>query len=123
MNWFQNPVSQVSSHDVIAANGELCYIVDDPLVAWHVGYQNPEWLGIELVQPNLGDVITTAQFKTLWWRLGYLHQKYGFPLDRAHLPQHSQTAQGMSVGKSDAIPRSNAAALDAFYAALFAAGG
>lgn len=118
LNWFANPASQVSAHDVIAFDGTLCYVVADELESWHAGYYNAQWLGIELVQPQLGDPISDAQIKTLRWRLDYLASKYAFVLRRENLPQHSQTQQGISIGKSDAIPRDDQSELDAFYVRL-----
>lgn len=118
LNWFANPASQVSAHDVIAADGTLAFVVDDELTAWHAGIHNNEWLGIELVQPRLGDPFTDAQFKTLGERLRYLSAKFGFLLDAEHLPFHSQVQQGIASGKSDAVPRNDQAAIDAFRAAL-----
>ena len=121
LNWFSTTASQVSAHDVIAANGELCYVVADDLQAWHAGSLNATWLGIELVQRRLGDPITDAQINTLAWRLKYLGSKYSFALVPDRLPQHSQTQQGIAVGKSDAIPRNDPEALATFYNRLASA--
>lgn len=118
LNWFQNPASQVSAHDVIAADGTLAFVVDDELTAWHAGEHNDTWLGIELVQPRIGDPFTDAQFRTLGERLRYLSAKFGFALDIEHLPFHSQMPQGVRSGKSDAVPRNDHAAIAAFRAAL-----
>lgn len=89
LNWFANPASMVSAHVVIATDGTLAYVVDDKLVAWHAKDRNSNFLGAELVQPNYGDPITQAQYRTLGWWLRAMSERYGFPLTADRLPFHS----------------------------------
>jgi N-acetyl-anhydromuramyl-L-alanine amidase AmpD len=120
LNWFANPASGVSAHIVIAADGEIAQVVNDALVAWHDPASNPIRLGVELVQPRLGDWITDRQVQSLAWWLASMSQKYGFGLTPATLPFHSETSSGRSQGKSDAYPL-NAPAGQAFRVRLQAA--
>lgn len=89
LNWFANPASQVSAHVVIAVDGTLAYVVDDRLQAWHARDRNANYLGAELVQPNYGDTISQAQYRTLGWWLRAMAERYGFPLTVDRLPFHS----------------------------------
>lgn len=101
LNWFMNPASQVSAHAVFAHDGRWCIMVDDENMAWHAGEHNATWLGVELEQPNVGSIITTAQYINLaaWCR--EMSEKYGFPLDTDHLVEHRDMPQGRRLGKTD----------------------
>ena len=90
LNWFMNPASYVSAHVVISYAGEIASVIPDEWVAWHAKSYNQEWLGVELEQPNLGDLISPAQYQKLseWCR--EMAEKYGFPLDVDHLVEHWQ---------------------------------
>lgn len=107
LSWFANPSAQVSAHIVIAVDGEIAQCVADPLVAWHDPSSNAQMLGVELVQALYGDPISDAQIGSLAWWLRGMGAKYGFPLDPDHLPFHSQTASGISQGKSDPYKRND----------------
>jgi len=105
LSWFANPASQVSAHGVIAADGTLANVVDPDLVAWHAGSAaNTSMLGVELVQPRLGDPITEAQYRTLRWWLLRMGLRFGFALDHLHLPEHREIPQGIAQGKTDVGP-------------------
>ena len=101
LNHFMNPASEVSAHIVIAADGTIAKVVDPDLVAFHAGEHNHTHLGIELVQPRLGDEITDAQYRSCAIWLKEMTEKFGFALDRGNLPEHRETSQGAGVGKSD----------------------
>jgi hypothetical protein len=101
LNHFGNPASEVSAHIVIAADGTIAEVVDPDLTAWHAGFHNDSFLGIELVQPRPGDEITDAQLRSCAWWLNRMSRRYGFGLTEANLPEHRNTAQGMSKRKSD----------------------
>ena len=101
LNWFSNPASQVSAHIVIGPDGTIAEVVDPDLVAWHAGVHNSSYLGIELTQPRLGDSITDSQYHSCAWWLKKMSKRYGFPLEPGNLPEHRQTPQGVSVGKTD----------------------
>lgn len=45
--WFQNPISQLSAHYVIAQNGDIYQTVRDGDAAWHARSANRESIGIE----------------------------------------------------------------------------
>jgi len=98
---FRNPGSQVSSHIVIAADGTIANVVDPELVAFHAGFHNSAFLGIELVQPRIGDEITDAQYRSCARWLTEMSGRFGFALVEGNLPEHRQTAQGAQVGKTD----------------------
>lgn len=119
LHWFANPAAQVSAHIVIAANGEIARCIEEDLVAWHDPSSNATMLGVELVQPQLGDAISDAQVSSLAWWLTAMADIYGFLLTPLTLPFHSQTRSGIAEGKTDAYPRG--AAGDAFRARLQAA--
>lgn len=113
LNWFANASSQVSAHVVIGVGGTIAYVVDDALVAWHARDRNANYLGVELVQPNYGDPITQAQYRTLGWWLRAMAERYGFPLTADRLPFHSD----FDTAKSD-IYRRDDPARAAFRSAL-----
>jgi hypothetical protein len=98
---FKNPGSQVSSHIVIAADGTIANVVDPDLVAFHAGFHNSSMLGIELVQPRIGDEVTDAQYRSCALWLTEMSNRFGFALVEGNLPEHRQTAQGTQVGKTD----------------------
>jgi N-acetyl-anhydromuramyl-L-alanine amidase AmpD len=102
--WFADPRSQVSAHAVIAADGTLAQVVDPDLIAWHCRAKNASYLGVELVQPRLGDPITDAQYQTLAWWLMQMAKRYGFPLTAETLPEHWETPEGRADGKTDIQP-------------------
>ncbi|HWQ28446.1 MAG TPA: N-acetylmuramoyl-L-alanine amidase [Dehalococcoidia bacterium] len=104
LNWFAASKSRVSAHVVIAGDGTLAEVVDPDLIAWHARAKNVTHLGVELVQPRLGDPITDAQYSTLAWWLIQMSRKYGFPLDHEHLPEHRETPEGIAIGKTDIGP-------------------
>jgi len=114
LNWFGNPGSQVSAHIVIAADGTIAEVVDPSNVAWHAGFHNDSYLGIELVQPRLGDMITDAQYRSAAWWLKRMSERFGFVLNEGNLPEHRQTAQGVQVGKTDIGQPYSVARLKAF---------
>jgi N-acetyl-anhydromuramyl-L-alanine amidase AmpD len=101
LNWFSNPQSQVSAHIVIGPDGTVAEVVAPDLMAWHAGQHNSTHLGVELAQPRQGDSITEAQYRSLAWWLRRQGARYGFPLTRTNLPEHRETAQGKTLGKSD----------------------
>ena len=58
--WFQDPVSRVSAHYVIARNGDIYQMVDDADAAWHARSANAESIGIEHSAAP-GDQLTPKQ--------------------------------------------------------------
>jgi hypothetical protein len=101
INWFSNPSSQVSAHIVIGPDGTIAECVDPANTAWHVGFQNSEYLGIELAKPAVSSRILDPQLKSAAWWLIRQSKRFGFPLTAERLPEHRQTTQGKAAGKSD----------------------
>lgn len=54
IDWFMQPVSQVSSHYVISLKGEIMCMVEEQNTAWHAGKViTPTWPGLEPAEnPN-----------------------------------------------------------------------
>ncbi len=94
----------MSAHVVIAADGTIAECVAPELEAWHAGWHNSEWLGVELVQPHAGDPIAEAQYLALAWWLQRMASRFDFPLSPTTLPEHRETSQGKAQGKSDIGP-------------------
>jgi hypothetical protein len=118
LNHFGNAANEVSSHIVIAHDGTIAEVVDPDLIAWHAGFHNDEYLGVELVQPNLGLEITDDQLRSCAWWLTRMSGRYGFELTEENLPEHRNTAQGISVGKTDVDEPYTFARLKAFLDAM-----
>lgn len=97
LNWFASPTSKLSAHVVIGVDGRRARVVPDELMAWHAGYLNAEWLGVELEQPHIGDPISDVQYQALQEWIDEMRSKYG-PLQ---LVEHKDTDQGKAAGKSD----------------------
>ncbi len=104
LRWFSAPASQASAHVVVASDGTIAECIEPHLIAWHAGWLNSEWLGVELVQPRLGDPITEAQYRSLAWWLRRMADQFGFVLSADTLPEHRETTQGRAEGKSDIGP-------------------
>ncbi len=93
-------------------------MVELDLEAWTTDWMNAEWLAIEIAQPKLGDPITDFQYRATAWCLLQMQARYRFPLDAAHLPFHSETPQGIQIGKTDPFSRGSEAGRR-FYDRLF----
>ena len=103
LNWFQNPVSKVSAHWVIARDGRACCVVPNDFSAWHAQEHNVTHWGIELEQGVESDGFTTAQMgKLIKVCKGYV-EDFGVPVahDMRGFIGHQETPQGIRVGKSD----------------------
>jgi N-acetyl-anhydromuramyl-L-alanine amidase AmpD len=99
LNWFKNPVAQVSSHWVIGRNGEKVRVIADDRQAWHAGIHNATHWGIEVVQGVESDGFTEPQLMALV----EVCKGYGVPVahDMNGFVGHQETPQGRAVGKSD----------------------
>ncbi len=104
LSWFTNPAAQVSAHVVIAYDGTIAECVDPDYIAWHARELNGTHLGVELVQPRLGDPISDAQYASLAWWLRQMSERYGFSLTPETLVEHRDTAPGRRDGKTDIGP-------------------
>ena len=100
LRWFQSPASQVSAHAVIARDGRRARCVPDDLAAWHAGYMNTTYIGVELEQSRPGDDITEEQYVALQDFIDEMTGKYG----ALELVEHYKTPQGIAAKKSDVGP-------------------
>lgn len=104
INTFWSQLAQVSANAVVREDGQRCILVADWDTAWHVGWMNPSSLGIEVCQPTIDtpythdQVLSTAEQCDLWCTL------YDIPRTREFIVGHEETAQGISVGKTDPGP-------------------
>ncbi len=105
LNWFGNVASAVSAHDVIGPAGEIARVVPDHLIAWHAGALNTSYIGIEVVHRHPLESVPEPTFRSLVWAIKKYAVRYGFPLINATTPYHSETSQGVSIGKVDLFPR------------------
>lgn len=92
----------VSSHRVIGVlPGQDAQLVPDHLQAWHGEELNMFYLSIELAQPKPTDPFTPWQYEMAAAVIRGWARQYRFPLDRAAILGHSETAQGQRWSKSD----------------------
>ena len=105
--WFANPTSGVSSHYVVAKNGQIYQMVEEKNRAQHAGlsqYQGREdfndfSIGIEIVNLNDGvDPYPEAQFEGMIDLVAYLAEKYRIKPE--WIVTHAQTSQKLT-GKTD----------------------
>jgi N-acetyl-anhydromuramyl-L-alanine amidase AmpD len=97
INWFANPVSQVSSHVLIARDGREARFVADEDTAWHAGFHNPYTLGLEFEQATADTPFTDGQLAKGAEQCHNWLEKFG---DIA-IVGHENTPQGIQGGKSD----------------------
>lgn len=101
INWFQDPVSKVSSHYLVGQKGEVYQFVSLEFVAWHAGVS--EWegrknvnnfsIGIELV--NDGKVnYTEEQYDVCAFLCCLIKKKFNFTLDKNHIVGHYEISPG-----------------------------
>jgi N-acetyl-anhydromuramyl-L-alanine amidase AmpD len=93
LNIFQNPQSRASAHYVIDSNGTIYQVVREKDIAYHAGnfWYNQHAIGIEHTGfdatgfrwYNASEYLASARLTA------YLLQKYGLPLDRAHVAAHA----------------------------------
>ena len=105
LNWFTNPTSKASAHAVIAVDGTIYRCVADENTAWHAGEENPDTLGVELVQARVESPFTQAQYTSLVRLVKDWCEKWLIPKDRSHILGHEETAQGIEQGKTDPGPQ------------------
>ena len=107
INWFRDKRSGVSAHYVIRANdGEVTQMVDVKDTAWQAGnwYFNMHTIGIE----HEGVAIEGAawyseqMYRSSASLVRYLANKYGVPLDRAHIMGHDEVP-GLTAARQSAM--------------------
>jgi hypothetical protein len=103
--WFANPRSGVSSHYVVAKNGDVYQMVEESKLAHHAGaseFQGREnfndfSIGIEIVNLNDGqDPYPPDQFEAMVNLVSYLVEKYN--VQREWIVTHAEIS---TVGKTD----------------------
>lgn len=99
--WFENPASQVSAHAIISVKGVIVHMVDPERDCWGAREFNSSHLQIELVQSRPTQSYTDEQYKSCAWLVKEWAQRYGFPLDRAHIRGHDEIPPGLREGKTD----------------------
>lgn len=116
LNWLRNPISNVSSHYVVAKDGTEYQLVQEENVAWTEGVvTQPSWvLYVPGTNPNeylisieheglSTDIWPLAQKQTTAARIRAAALKYGFPIDRNHVIGHYEV---------DRLNRPNCPAVD-----------
>lgn len=102
ISWFKNPNSQVSSHYLVAKNGDIYQFVDDYEVAWAQGIINRPtsklYHEMKKVNPNLyllsiehegvDGELTPEQYQATLELHASLVMKYNIPLDGKHILGH-----------------------------------
>ena len=81
ISWFLNPASRVSSHYIIAQDGEIVQMVKDSVKAWHCAGFNATSIGIEHSAAP-GDSLTQEQSNSSAKLVGWLVKEYGINEDR-----------------------------------------
>ncbi|MGW4699917.1 N-acetylmuramoyl-L-alanine amidase [Streptomyces sp. NPDC004285] len=93
VSWFQDPVSGVSAHYVMKADGsEATQMVATKDIAFHAGnyWVNLHGIGIEMegYAAQGPTWFTPAQYKATAALVRYLARRFGVPLDRKHIIGH-----------------------------------
>lgn len=76
-------------------------VVEDDLIAWHVGYLNGNHLGVELVQQTIDREFSDWQYEELERLLRYWCRQYGLTYNSMTIYGHDESSQGISFGKTD----------------------
>ncbi len=105
VGYFMDPKSKASSHRLVGVRGENYKIVDEQYQAWHSGFLNPYYLGIELEQGNPNDEFSDKQYQIAARIVYDWSKKYGFPISRRTVLGHEETLQGQMDKKSDPGPK------------------
>lgn len=105
LGWFTNPNSGVSSHYVVAKDGDVYQMVEEENKAHHAGASqfqgrsnfNDFSIGIEIVNKNDGqDPYPPDQFEAMVQLVGYLVEKY--QIERQWIVTHADIS---TAGKTD----------------------
>ncbi len=103
LNWFQNPRAAASTHYTVrSSDGYLGQSVAEKDICWHAGNwsYNQTSIGIEhegfVSDPSW---FTEALYDASAQLSAYLVNKYGIPLDRAHILGHNEVPDPYSPGQ------------------------
>ncbi|MBL8682761.1 MAG: N-acetylmuramoyl-L-alanine amidase [Myxococcales bacterium] len=101
ISWFQNPSAQASAHYMVrSSDGQITQMVRESANAWHAGnsYLNNNSIGIEhegfVMDP--GRWYTDAMYMASARLTRMLCDRYGVPIDRAHIIGHYQVPRSGS---------------------------
>ena len=91
---FNNSSSEVSAHYVVrGSDGHAVEVVSPDDVAWHSGnsWFNDHSVGIELeLNKTTNPEFTAAQYETAALLTCAMAERYGIPIDRAHIVGHNE---------------------------------
>jgi hypothetical protein len=95
ISWFRNPAASVSAHYVIrSSDGDITQMVSEGNTGWHAGNwtYNQESIGIEHegFYRDPARWYTEAMYAASARLVRHLCEKYGIPMDRAHIIAHSE---------------------------------
>jgi N-acetyl-anhydromuramyl-L-alanine amidase AmpD len=103
LNWFQNPRAGASTHYTVrSSDGYLGQSVAEKDICWHAGNwsYNQTSIGIEhegfVSDPSW---FTEALYDASAQLSAYLVNKYGIPLDRAHILGHNEIPDPYAAGQ------------------------
>lgn len=103
LNWFQNPRAGASTHYTVrSSDGYLGQSVAEKDIGWHAGNwsYNQTSIGIEhegyVSNPKW---FTEAMYDASARLSAYLVNKYGIPLDRAHIIGHNEIPDPYAPGQ------------------------
>lgn len=103
LNWFQNPRAGASAHYTVrSSDGYRGQSVAEKDICWHAGNwsYNQTSIGIEhegfVSDPKW---FTEAMYDSSAQLSAYLVNKYGIPLDRAHILGHNEVPDPYSLGQ------------------------
>ena len=103
LNWFQNPRAGASAHYTVrSSDGYLGQSVAEKDICWHAGNwsYNQTSIGIEHEGfVNDPSWFTEAMYDTSAQLSAYLVNKYGIPLDRAHILGHNEVPDPYAPGQ------------------------
>ena len=103
LNWFQNPRAGASAHYTVrSSDGYLGQSVAEKDICWHAGNwsYNQTSIGIEHEGfVNDPSWFTEAMYDVSAQLSAYLVNKYGIPLDRAHILGHNEVPDPYDPGQ------------------------
>lgn len=104
ISWFQNPAASASAHyNIRSSDGEITQMVSERDTAWHAGNltYNRRSVGIEhegyVADP--GRWYTDAMYRSSAALTRHLCDKYGIPIDRAHIIGHNEVPHPTIAGR------------------------
>jgi len=95
INWFKDPMSNVSAHYLISQEGEIVQMVREKDIAWHAGNwtYNQQSIGIEHEDQgswNTPNWVPEKLYQASAALVRNLCEKYGIPKDRMHIIGHNE---------------------------------